>query len=130
MERIAVIDLGTNTFNLLVADIAAEHSYQIIYTTKIAVKLGEGGINTGIIASAPFQRGIDAMKQHLEAAKKYDVHKIFAFATSAVRSAKNGNEFVAEINKQTGIEVTIISGEKEAELIYEAERGARAQECV
>lgn len=116
--RIAIIDLGTNTFNLLVADISADHSYQIIYTTKIAVKLGEGGINTNIIAPLPFQRGVDAMKQHLETANNYNVTKIFAFATSAVRSAKNGNEFVAEIKKQTGIEVNIISGDKEAELIY------------
>ncbi len=119
MARIAIIDLGTNTFNLLVAEVAADRSYKIVYNTKIAVKLGEGGINTGIIATAPFQRGIDAMQQHLGTANKYGATKIFAFATSAVRSAKNGNEFVAEIKKQTGIEVSIISGEKEAELIYE-----------
>lgn len=124
MERIAVIDLGTNTFNLLVAEASAEHTYQIIYTTKVAVKLGEGGINTGTIASVPFQRGIDAMKLHLETANKYNVSKIFAFATSAVRSAENGNDFVAEIKKQTGIEVNIISGEKEAELIYAGVRQA------
>lgn len=122
--RIAIIDLGTNTFNLLVADVAANNSYKIIYTTKIAVKLGEGGINSGVIASVPFQRGIAAMKTHLETAKKYNAGKIFAFATSAVRSAKNGSEFVAEIKTQTGIEVNIISGEKEAELIYKGVRQA------
>jgi exopolyphosphatase/guanosine-5'-triphosphate,3'-diphosphate pyrophosphatase len=122
--RIAIVDLGTNTFNLLVAEIATDHSYKIIFNTKIAVKLGEGGINTGIIAPAPFQRGIDAMKNHLETANKYNVEKIFAFATSAVRSAKNGTDFVAEIKKQTGIEVTIISGEKEAKLIYGGVRQA------
>ncbi len=122
--RIAIIDLGTNTFNLLLAEIAPNKSYSIIFNTKIAVKLGEGGINTGIIAPAPFQRGVDAMKQHLETANKYNADKNFAFATSAVRSAKNGNEFVAEIKKQTGIEVTVISGEKEAGLIYEGVRQA------
>ncbi|MGE0637022.1 MAG: phosphatase [Bacteroidia bacterium] len=124
--RIAIIDLGTNTFNLLVAEIATNHSYKIIFNTKIAVKLGEGGINTGIIAPAPFQRGTAAMQQHLETANKYSTTKIFAFATSAVRSAKNGNEFVAEIKKKTGIEVNIISGEKEAELIYAGVRQALA----
>ncbi|MCG3168109.1 MAG: Exopolyphosphatase 2 [Bacteroidia bacterium] len=122
--RIAIIDLGTNTFNLLVAEISSNHSYKIIFNTKIAVKLGEGGINSGVIAPAPFQRGIDAMKAHCETLKKYNPEKIFAFATSAVRSAKNGNDFVAEIKKQTGIEVNIISGEKEAELIYEGVRQA------
>lgn len=122
--RIAIIDLGTNTFNLLVAEIAANHSYKIIFNTKIAVKLGEGGINTNIITPAPFQRGVDAMQQHLKTAEKYNATRIFAFATSAVRSAKNGNDFVAAIKKQTGIEVTIISGEKEAELIYGGVRQA------
>jgi exopolyphosphatase / guanosine-5'-triphosphate,3'-diphosphate pyrophosphatase len=124
MSRIAIIDLGTNTFNLLVAEIAANNSYKIIFNTKIAVKLGEGGINTNIITPAPFQRGVDAMQQHLETAEKYNATKIFAFATSAVRSAKNGNDFVSAIKKQTGIEVTIISGEKEAELIYAGVRQA------
>lgn len=122
--QVAIIDLGTNTFNLLVAEIAANHSYKIIFNTKIAVKLGEGGINTNIITPAPFQRGVDAMQQHLETADKYNATKIFAFATSAVRSAKNGNGFVAEIKKQTGIEVNVISGEKEAELIYAGVRQA------
>ncbi len=124
MAKIAIVDLGTNTFNLLVAEISSNHSYNIIFNTKIAVKLGEGGINSGIIAPAPFQRGIDAMKTHRETLKKYNPDKIFAFATSAVRSAKNGNEFVEEIKKQTGIEVSIVSGEKEAELIYEGVRQA------
>jgi exopolyphosphatase/guanosine-5'-triphosphate,3'-diphosphate pyrophosphatase len=122
--RIAIIDLGTNTFNLLIAEVATDHSYKIIYNTKIAVKLGEGGINTNLINPAPFERGLDAMQQHLETANKYNATKIFAFATSAVRSAKNGNKFVAEIKKQTGIEVTVISGEKEAELIYKGVRQA------
>ena len=124
MARIAIIDLGTNTFNLLVAEIAPDHSYKIIYNTKIAVKLGEGGINTNIIAPNPFLRGVAAMQQHLKTANKFNTTKIFAFATSAVRSAKNGNEFVTEIKKQTGIEVNVISGEKEAELIYAGVRQA------
>ncbi len=122
--RIAIIDLGTNTFNLLVAEIAANHSYKIIFNTKIAVKLGEGGINTNTIAPLPFQRGVDAMKAHNETLKRYATEKIFAFATSAVRSAKNGNKFVTEIKKQTSIEVIVITGEKEAELIYAGVRQA------
>ncbi len=117
--RIAVIDLGTNTFNLLVAEVATDQSYTIIYNDKIAVKLGEGGINTNIIAPNPFKRGINAMKAHLETINTFGPGKIFAFATSAVRSAENGNEFVTEIKKETGIEVNVISGLKEAELIYE-----------
>lgn len=116
--RLAIIDLGTNTFNLLIAEVNTDHSYKIIYNDKIAVKLGEGGINANFIAPAPFQRGVDAMKKHSETIKDYQPEKVFAFATSAVRSAKNGNDFVAQIKEQTGIEVTVISGEKEAELIY------------
>ena len=61
MRKTAIIDLGTNTFNLLVVE-----GNTRLYKTKIAVKLGEGGINKGYIAEAPFQRGFEALKKHLQ----------------------------------------------------------------
>ena len=87
--RIAIIDLGTNTFNLLICD-KKDESQNTIFKNKIAVKLGEGGIDRGIIAQAPYQRGIKALEDHLNTIKKYDVDKVRAFATSAIRSTKNG----------------------------------------
>jgi exopolyphosphatase/guanosine-5'-triphosphate,3'-diphosphate pyrophosphatase len=122
--RIAIIDLGTNTFNILIVETDASNSYKQIFQTKIAVKLGEGGINKGYIAPIPFQRGIDALVQYKLVLHDYSVEKVFAFATSAIRSANNGNEFVSIAKQKANIEIQVISGDKEAELIYYGVRSA------
>jgi exopolyphosphatase/guanosine-5'-triphosphate,3'-diphosphate pyrophosphatase len=116
--RIAIIDLGTNTFNLLVADTFDKQSWEAVYKIKEAVKLGQGGINKGYIASEAFQRGLDAMSRHQERLTKLGVEKTFAFGTSALRDAANGSDFINEIKTRFNIEVSIISGDKEAEFIY------------
>jgi exopolyphosphatase/guanosine-5'-triphosphate,3'-diphosphate pyrophosphatase len=122
--RIAIIDLGTNTFNILIVETDASNAYKQIFQTKIAVKLGEGGITKGFIAPIPFQRGIDALVQYKIILDDYKVEKIFAFATSAIRSASNGNEFVSTAKEKTAIDIQVISGDKEAELIYYGVRSA------
>ncbi len=122
--RIAIIDLGTNTFNILIVEIKENKSYHAIFQTKLPVKLGEGGINDHLIRPVPFQRGIDALKQHQKTIEKYDVHQVYPFATSAVREAVNGQEFVEKLKLETGYDVRTISGEREAELIYYGVREA------
>lgn len=121
---IAVIDLGTNTFNLLIAMVTDNRNYKKLFKTKIPVKLGEGGINKNFITPAAFGRGIDALNTYKGIIEKYGAEKTIAFATSAIRSAFNGNEFVKKAKEETGINITIISGEKEAECIYYGVRGA------
>ena len=71
--RIAIIDLGTNTFNILIVETDASNAYKQIFQTKIAVKLGEGGITKGFIAPIPFQRGIDALVQYKLVLDYYNV---------------------------------------------------------
>ncbi len=122
--RIAIIDLGTNTFNILIVEVDQNKTTKQLFQTKIPVKLGEGGINKGFIAPIPFQRGIDALVQYQLIIDEYNVDKTFAFATSAIRSADNGMEFVRVAKEKTGIEVQVISGDKEAELIYYGVRSA------
>ncbi len=124
MSRIAIIDLGTNTFNLLIVEVNPDKTCQSLFNKKISVKLGEGGINKGIIEPIPFQRGIDAIKIYKEITKKYKVEKVVAFATSAIRGASNGNLFLNKVEQETAIEIKIISGDKEAELIYYGVREA------
>lgn len=117
--RFAVIDLGTNTFNLLIGELSDnKKKFTRLFNTKIPVKLGEKAINLGYIADVPFQRGIHALIKYKEYINHYNVKTIFAFGTSAIRSATNGNDFVAEALKQSGIVVKIIDGDEEAELIY------------
>jgi exopolyphosphatase / guanosine-5'-triphosphate,3'-diphosphate pyrophosphatase len=115
--RIGVVDMGTNTFNLLVAEVNG-FSFSIIYHHSLGVMLGEGGINSGTIAPQAYQRGLQAVDAHMRVAKGLGVEVAKGFATSAIRSAGNGGAFVDEITSRYGLEVEVISGEREAELIY------------
>ena len=122
--KIAVIDLGTNTFNLLIVEVNSDKTYSQIFQAKISVKLAEGAINKGFITDAAFQRGLDALKTHYTTTQKYQVDKIYAFATSAIRGASNGSVFVESVKKETGLDIQVISGDREAELIYYGVRSA------
>jgi len=115
--RIAVIDLGTNTFHLLIAK-TFDDGFEVLYKTNVPVKLGEGRINDNIIIPAAFERGIKTLKDFSKTIKSYDVDEVKATATSAVRSAKNGVDFVAQAKNLAGIDIETITGDEEAELIY------------
>ena len=116
--RIAVIDLGTNTFHLLIAEISNQ-KFEVLYKTNVPVKLGEGRINDNIIIPAAFERGINCLKNFEETILSFQVEKVKATATSAVRSANNGKDFVKAVKETTEIEIEILSGAEEAEFIYE-----------
>lgn len=115
--RLAVIDCGTNTFNLLIIE-WLNGIYSKIYNTRLSVKLGEGTINKGYIAEVPYNRGLEAIISFNQEIKKYETEKILAFATSAIRDAKNGTDFVKQVKQQLDIDIHIIDGNREAELIY------------
>lgn len=117
MRKIAVIDLGTNTFHILVAK-ANEDSVEVLHREKVAVKIGEGGINAQIIVEEAQARAISALKHFKAVAEEYGASEIYATATSAIRNASNSVEITDKIFKETGIPVRVISGEEEAELIY------------
>jgi exopolyphosphatase/guanosine-5'-triphosphate,3'-diphosphate pyrophosphatase len=116
--RIAIIDLGTNTFNLLIAEDNKEGEFSILLNTKEGVKLGEGGIHKKFITEAAMQRGIDAVSRHYQRMKSFAPEKVIAYGTSMIRDAQNGMEFVAILKDKFGLQVNIIDGNKEAELIY------------
>jgi exopolyphosphatase / guanosine-5'-triphosphate,3'-diphosphate pyrophosphatase len=122
--RLAIIDCGTNTFHLLIADTAGNGNYQKIFNTRVPVKLGEGTINSGFIAAAPFERGVNALHTFSQHVKEYKVDKVMAFATSAIRSASNGTDFAQKAKEQLGVDLEIIDGDREAELIYLGNRQA------
>ena len=100
---IAILDFGTNTFNLLIAE-PKERSFNIIFTSKQPVKLGRGGIQINRITPDAFERAYVAIQNHMETIKKYEVEEIRAFATSAIRNASNGEEFVDEVEKRFRIQ--------------------------
>lgn len=115
--RAAVIDLGTNTFHLIIADLSAT-GIQVVYKTNVPVRLGEGRINENIIIPEAFARGLQTLKDFKKEIEQHGVVFTRAIATSAVRSAGNGKEFAEAARKQAGIEIEIISGDAEAEYIF------------
>ena len=115
--KIAVVDLGTNTFNLLIAETNDQRGFKTLYNEKLPDKLGEGGINKGFITEAAFMRGLEAMENYASTIKQWQCERTLAFATSAVRNASNGNLLVDKILQKTGIEVQVITGGMEAEFI-------------
>ncbi len=114
----AIIDLGTNTCNLLIAEVK-NNTYHILHTSKVAVKLGEGGINNGNITPEATQRAIHALNTHLESMKAYGaINNIQVIATSAVRDAQNKTNFAKQIKEATQLDLTIINGNEEANYIF------------
>jgi exopolyphosphatase/guanosine-5'-triphosphate,3'-diphosphate pyrophosphatase len=116
-KRVAVMDLGTNTFHLLIAEGTADNLITIFKTTE-AVKLGEGGINQGTILPGPFARGLAAMQRFQDLMLEHSVTDVKAIGTSAIRSAANGKDFIEQVEQNTGILIELISGEQEAGYIY------------
>ena len=125
-RRLALIDMGTNTFHLLIAALQPGAAAHVLVRTRTAVKLGEGGISDGRIAEAAQARAIQALRAFREEIDLHEVseHDIRAVATSAVRVARNGPAFLAEVFAQTGIRVEVIPGGQEAELIWAGVREA------
>ena len=117
--RRAVIDLGTNTFNLLIAD---TQTRQICFQTKEGVALGMGGINEQRIGEAAMERAFAALHQFKAHCTHWQVTEIRAIGTSALRDATNSQELLEKVKAELQITIEIISGLKEAELIYQGVR--------
>lgn len=115
--KVAVIDLGTNTFHLLIAELSKD-DVKIAYKTNLPVRLGEGKINENIIIETAFERGIQALETFSTHIKSHGVTQVRATATSAVRSAENGADFVKAAKERAGIDIEVISGDEEAAYIF------------
>ncbi|MDP4716648.1 MAG: hypothetical protein NWQ44_08245 [Flavobacteriales bacterium] len=117
-KRVAIIDCGTNTFNLLVKE-KVEGKWKTLFKTKLPVKLGAGGFSENVLLPNRMARGIDALYSYKNVIDSLGVKDVRVFATSAVREASNGNEFVARVKKHLNFDMEVISGDREAELIFE-----------
>jgi exopolyphosphatase/guanosine-5'-triphosphate,3'-diphosphate pyrophosphatase len=124
MQRIAILDLGTNTFNLLVAEKGKDGNPVFIYSKELPVELGKGGIHKAHITAEAIERAIKALHAHRKTMTEHGIKDQYAFATSAVRGAENKKEFTERVCIETGIEINILSGEEEAKWIYEGVKHA------
>lgn len=117
-RKIAIIDMGTNTFHLLMAEADENGTYHIFHRDRLAVKIGKGGINQGHITDEGLGRALLAMQSFKNTIDQQGVTNIYAFGTSALRNAVNKDEVVKKIKEVTGIDPVLISGDVEAEYIY------------
>ena len=120
MKKIAVIDLGTNGFRLYIAEVLAVGKYQITHRQTAELKLASEGI--AHIGDAPFARGLATMQAFAKTLQTYDCQQVKAFGTAALRLADNGVAFIETVKMQTGIPIELISGDREADLIYKGMR--------
>jgi exopolyphosphatase/guanosine-5'-triphosphate,3'-diphosphate pyrophosphatase len=121
IERKAVIDLGTNTFNLLVAEFS-EGKWRRIHSEKDGVALGMGGINQKMITEDAIVRAEKTLTHFKNVSESLGAFEITAIGTSAIRDAKNQVEFLERIRRDVGIQIKVISGDEEADLIYQGVR--------
>ena len=119
--RKALIDLGTNTFNLIIAEVSG-NQIQHIFSTKEGVALGMGGINESRISEDAAERAIACLNRFKAKCEEFQVEKIKAIGTSAIRDAKNQLVFIEAVKAETEIEIKVVSGEEEARLIYKGIR--------
>ena len=115
-KRLAAIDIGTNSIRSIVVEANPDGTFRVLDDEKATVRLGDGLHQTGVISADSRRRALEALARFRKINTGYGVAQTEAIATSAVRKAKNGAAFIKEIEQETGLVVTIISGEEEAEL--------------
>ncbi len=118
--RRAVIDIGTNTVKLLVADVQDGRVAPVVSKDQ-TTRLGEGLHESKRLSRAAIERTAEAIDDFVADAKELGAREIITLTTSAARDATNGNEFLQAVHRRCGLDVQVITGEREAELIF---RGA------
>lgn len=118
MSKLAVIDIGTNSIHMVLADIQADGSYQIVDRYKDTCRLGNGAFANRCLSDEAMSRGLEVIRTLVTLARNKGFDRIKAVATSAVRESRNGGAFVGVVAEQTGLTVRVISGMEEARLIF------------
>lgn len=118
--RIAAIDIGTNSIHMIVVRIRPDLSFEVIDREKEMVRLGAGGLDGRELTPSAQAAALQTLSRFKRLAESHQVDEIIAAATSAVREAENGGDFIAMVRRDTGIRVRVISGTEEARLIHRA----------
>ena len=122
--RVAVVDIGTNSTRLLVADVGDGGLTELARESTVT-RLGEGVDATGELGAAPQQRVFDTLARYRAIIDDHGASAAPAAMTSAVRDARNGAEFAAEVERRFGLQGRTLSGEEEARLSFLGATAAR-----
>jgi exopolyphosphatase/guanosine-5'-triphosphate,3'-diphosphate pyrophosphatase len=118
--RIAAIDIGTNSVHMIVVRVRPDLSFEVTDREKAMVRLGAGGLDGRALTPEAMNAALQALSKFKRIADSHQVDEIVAAATSATREARNGGEFLARLERDTGIRPRVISGAEEARLIHQA----------
>ncbi len=116
-QLIAAIDVGTNSFHMVVASVDNKGMLSIKSRDKEMVRLGQSGGDMKYLQTDAIRRGVNTLKNFTELAKSLGAD-VFAVATSATREAINKEEFLEKVKREVGVDIEVISGLEEARLIY------------
>ena len=121
IERYAAIDIGSNAVRVLISNVVvttdAPPKYMKSSLVRVPIRLGQDSFTVGEISPHNIKRMVKAMKAFKLIMKVNNVKKYMACATSALREANNSSELIAEVKKKTGIDIQVIDGKREAEII-------------
>ncbi|GAB3693238.1 hypothetical protein GCM10027592_12900 [Spirosoma flavus] len=123
----AIIDLGTNTFHLFIAEKTGS-AVTTLFRESRPAKIGMAGINQGVITEEAIGRALNVLSYFRSVLDQHNIapEHVTAIGTSAIRVAKNQAEFIDRVQKATGIQIQVISGDQEADYIYQGIRAADA----
>jgi exopolyphosphatase/guanosine-5'-triphosphate,3'-diphosphate pyrophosphatase len=116
--RIAAIDIGTNSIHMIVVQVRPDLSFEVIDREKDMVRLGAGGLDGRSLTPTAIAAALQTLGKFKRVAESHKVDEVIAAATSATREAENGGDFIAQVDRQTGIRIRVISGTEEARLIH------------
>jgi exopolyphosphatase/guanosine-5'-triphosphate,3'-diphosphate pyrophosphatase len=116
-SKVAIIDVGTNTINLLIVD-KTSSNFEVLHKARNGIGLGHRSFKETKITPPAFERGLKCLIAYADICKSFKTHKVLAFGTSALRHAQNASHFISEVRKHSNIDIKVINGDAEAELIY------------
>lgn len=122
--RVASVDIGTNSLRLLVAELGEDSSLTRLHAERSIVRLGEGLTESGLIKTDRAQEAICVAVRFVGEARRWGAKRLVMFATSAVREARNGNSLVEGLEKSTGLQIRVLTGQEEAVWAMEGMKGA------
>ena len=126
--KLAAIDIGTNSIHMIVVKVLDRRNFEVIDREKTMAKLGVGVFATNRLSDRAFKLGIETIERYVQLANQLGVDEIITAATSAIREARNGEDFLRELVRRTQLRPRMISGKEEARLIFLAVRNAIALE--
>ena len=118
IKTYATIDIGSNSILLYIAEKDTKGNLNRILDKSEITRLGKNLNKTGFLSKDSVETSLIVLKEYRNICSEYDVSEIASVGTMALRTAKNSNEFIEHVNKETGISIEIISGEEEARLSY------------